>query len=59
MTTAEMRLDAGKTAGFRAAAQAKPRFPTPPARAQRDLPLHGRCDKAIMAPTIRNPGNVG
>ena len=49
----------GEAAVFRVSAQAKPRFSTPPARAPRYLPLHGRPDGAIVAPTAGNMGNVG
>ena len=57
MTTARGRLNAGGAAGFRASAQAKPRFSTIPARAQRDLPLRGRLDEVIMAPS--DPESAG
>jgi hypothetical protein len=46
----EVRPDEGGAAGFRALAQAKLQFSTPPARAQRDLPLHGRPDGGNHAP---------
>jgi hypothetical protein len=58
-TMGEVCPDEGGAAGFRALAQAKLQFSTPPARAQRDLPLHGRPDGAIMPPTTRNAGNIG
>jgi hypothetical protein len=55
MTTAEMRLDEGKAAGLRASAQFKARFSTSCARAQRDLPLRGSPDKAII--TLNAPAS--
>src|SRR5271157_6520758 len=54
-----MRLDAGGAVGFRASEQVKPRFSTPPARAQRDLPLQGGPTGRSWPPTTQNPGNVG
>jgi hypothetical protein len=45
----EVRLVTRGAAGFRASAQAIPRFSTPPARARRDLPLRARVEGATMA----------
>jgi hypothetical protein len=57
ITMAEGRLDGGQATSSSVLAQAEARFSRLPARAPRDLPLHGHT-VGRFSPTIRNPGNV-